>query len=112
MCIRDSIFLHDLQNLIKRTTSDRNDHPAARFQLTHQWLRDLGCARCHQDAVEWRGLRPTQITISLADLNILESKPVQSLFCARSKLGNKFDRVDFTNQSRQDRGLISGACSY
>src|SRR5215467_8897559 len=73
-------LLYQHQLLDKKGGANRNDHAAARFELLEQGWWNLRCRCGDDDAVEWRCVWPSIITVPLAGVDRVVTEFGQS-FC-------------------------------
>ena len=103
------LIFNELDEILRKLISHRNDHAAAHGQLGHQGRRYFRGPGRYDDRVKRRGLFEAVIPVALVQINLLITLFAQNLASAIGQRLDDLDRVDVIGQVCQDGRLVAGS---
>jgi len=85
----------------------RHDDPTAHFELLNQRRRDMVKCGGYDHCVKRTAFRPSEITVTDLDSNIVIAKLSQHLLGGFGQWWDNLNGADLSNQTRQYCGLIT-----
>ncbi len=106
---RSSLLLGDELEELCFGRTDGDAEASAFAQLTEEGLRELGCSRRNDDAVEGCSVGQASASVSDLDGEVGVSQAAQNVARPNSEFGMTFNGIDMLAQLREQCGLVSGA---
>ena len=105
------LFCH-FDQLLPTCRSDRDDHPAALFELLQEFLGKLRSRRRDDDAVIWGIFWPALPAIAQPIVDVVDIQLAQPLLCFFQQFWYALHRIDLLDKRRQHGRLVATAGAY
>src|SRR5215472_1852979 len=105
------LTLNHPHQLLRLALADRNHQAPAEFQLRDQWFGDARTTGSYQDCFVRTVSAPTQGSVKRLHRGVVDTQLANARLRFARQFAQAFDSVNLRTQARQNRGLITRACT-